>query len=125
MQVRAEDADGDSTPGTVRPGIAGQITDRVLVRQLVRDLRVDIDEIHRPLGHEEAAACFLGELSKTEFSIGSCVSSLWFFEAEADRIDDCLRTLRRIQEMLERDQAGRVFTVREHDDHLAPNVIAR
>jgi len=72
LQVRDEHAHGYSTPGTVRSRVAGQITDRVLIRQLVGDLRVDIDEVYRPLGQEQAAAGFLGELAKSEFSIRAC-----------------------------------------------------
>ena len=123
LEVRSADTDGHSTPGAVRARIVGQIPDYVLIRQLVGNLGVHVDQICRPFRQEETSACFLCKLSKTKFSIRPRHLRR-FFEAQADRIDNGLRTLGRIQELLERDQAGRVFTVREHNDHLSPNVIA-
>src|SRR5213083_2317361 len=65
----------DAPPGAVTARIARSVTDRVLTRQLVRDLAVDVRELRRLCREERAPACFL-ELTQHELgfleALGAC-----------------------------------------------------
>ena len=108
-----------------RARVPRRVADRVLARQLVGNLAVDVGELGDLSREERAAAGFLRELPHHE---------LGFLEAlraarrrvvgpQADGVDRGLGPLRQVEHLLERQQARRVFAVRQHDDRLAPDFV--
>src|SRR5262249_16969514 len=64
--VRARHADDDAPPRSVALGIPRRVADRVLARELVGDLAVDVVEVGQLVGEERPAACLLRELTQHE-----------------------------------------------------------
>src|SRR5687768_15949569 len=69
LKVRSANTYRDSTPRAIRTRIVGEISDYVLIRELVRDLGIHVGQLRRTLGHEQPTARFLSELPEAELSI--------------------------------------------------------
>ena len=106
-----------------RRGILRRVAHRVLARELVGDLAVDVLQLVDLLGEERAAAGFLRELAQHELGFAESLERAGLARLQADRVDRRLRSLRQLEHFLEADQARRVFAVRQHDDRLAANLV--
>ncbi len=101
-----------------------RITEGVLARQLIGDLRVDAGQLRRLRREERAPAGFLRELPQHEFGfLESLGARRSFRPAQPDRVDRGFRALREIQHLFERQQARGVLAVREDDDRLAADFL--
>jgi hypothetical protein len=123
--ARTGHADDDAAPGAVAFRVARGVADRVLAGELVGDLAVDTGQLRKLAREERARSRFLRELAQHE---------LRFLEplrgrpgavrrAQPDGIDRRLGALREIEDLFERQQAGRVLAVGEDHDRLPANLL--
>ncbi len=113
----------DAAPGAVAPVVLGGVSDRVLARELVVDLAVDRREA-LDVGWEERTAAGVGrQLPKR---VRGFAESFRLAVArilhQADGIDGRLGAPCEVQHVVEGDEAGRVFAIRQENDRLTPDL---
>ena len=124
-EVRPVDAHDDPAPGAVALRVLRGVADRVLARQLLGDLRVDVRRARRPARGRRRAPGFLRQLPEDELRFLEALAARRrpSSRPQADRVDRRLGPLREIEHLLERQQARRVLAVRQDDDGLPPDLV--
>src|SRR5262245_2919182 len=103
-RVGAIDAHDDAAPRTVALRIARRVADRVLARQLLGDLAVDVREFLCLVRKERAAAGLERQLTEDELRLLEALGldRPRLAAAQADRVDRRFRALGKIEDLLER-----------------------
>src|SRR6185503_5186190 len=120
LGVLARDADLDGAPGAVRRAL-GRVAEQVVVVQLVGDPGEDPHQLPDLLGEEVLPARLAGDLAQEPArpAIEQPGSA-----ADAHAVDGGLHRARVVDHVLLAERARGVVAVREHDQGLAPRLVA-